>query len=247
MEELGILNPILKRKYNSIPHGVSYWLYFKRHLLEKTSVRKQFQLVLNYQEFRELVRNVANPLKYGPSFCRRKNSEKTNKRNMNDMIQIIWEYYLDLLHPDSPIYVADSTYGGLGIFLRNNSIITAKSLNHYLYGVLFEIEEFEELQENHYPSLFQAHQSKQCILCGPLSVVNHSCGSKLHFSQPKLMKKEEFEGLEAVYCQIIGAKSIMSDKGDELLLNYFPNCDTKPNFFGIACQCGICVRIELRS
>jgi hypothetical protein len=61
------------------------------------------------------------------------------------------------------------------------------------------------------------------------------------------MKKEELQGLEAVYCQIVGAESIMSGKRDQILVNYFPDCDIRLNFFGMTCQCGTCAQKELYS
>src|SRR5689334_5903150 len=147
MEELSKLGSNLKRKRNSIPRAVNYWLYFKHHFLEKPEVRTCFQKDLSYGEFRRLVKTKANPLKFGPSFCRRRTS-RTNKRNIDDLILVIWEYYLVLLHPDAPIYVSDSKIAsGLGIFLKQDMVRSAKEgsllFEKSLFGVSFEVDEAE--------------------------------------------------------------------------------------------------------
>jgi hypothetical protein len=76
MEELAKLgNSTLKRKprRNPVPRAVSYWLFFKRHLLEQADVRAQFEAApLNINDFRQLVKATANPRKWGPSFCRQR-------------------------------------------------------------------------------------------------------------------------------------------------------------------------------
>jgi hypothetical protein len=54
-------------------------------------VRAQFEEEsLDIDGFRRLVRAVANPCKWGPSFCRprRGTSAKTAKRNTNDMLAV---------------------------------------------------------------------------------------------------------------------------------------------------------------
>lgn len=64
MDELSKLGNILKRKRNSVPRAVNYWLYFKRHVLEKPNVRSLFEKKdLNINEFKELIKMHANPLK----------------------------------------------------------------------------------------------------------------------------------------------------------------------------------------
>ena len=37
-----------------------------------------------------MVRNKANPKTLGPGFCRRKNHEAANARNINDMLVVLW-------------------------------------------------------------------------------------------------------------------------------------------------------------
>jgi len=114
MEENRTLRNKLTSKHNAIPRAVSYWLYFKAHILEKPDTRRLFQQPLSKTEFRTLVKKHASPLKCGPSFCR--NRKGNAKRNTNDLLAGIWPYYLALLHPDSPFCVNESALGGLGLF-----------------------------------------------------------------------------------------------------------------------------------
>jgi hypothetical protein len=195
MEELSKLRSTLKRKpqHNLIPRAVNYWLFFKRHILERPDVRAQFEEEpLDVDGFRRLVRAVANPCKWGPSFCRprRGMSAKTAKRNTNDMLAVLWRYYEALLHPASTIYVAESdAVGGLGLFARRGAAVAmAGRLFHgHLWGVPFEVDEdtFAELHADDYPSLYRTPDGRAHILCGPLALVNHRCAAPLSFSLPK--------------------------------------------------------------
>ena len=58
-------------------------------------------------------------------------------------------------------------------------------------------------------------------MCGPLSLVNHACKSTLVFTAPQQMKKEEFYGLQVVYCKPL--VDFVCKKEEELCVNYFPN------------------------
>ena len=195
MEELSKLKSTLKRKprRNSIPRAVSYWLFFKRHILERPDVRAQFEEgVLDIDGFRQLVRTVAKPSKWGPSFCRQRRgtSAKTAKRNTNDMLAVLWRYYEALLHPASAIYVAESeAVGGLGLFARRGAAVAVagRLFPGHLWGVPFEVDEdaFAELHAGDYPSLYRTPDGRAHILCGPLALVNHRCAAPLSFSLPK--------------------------------------------------------------
>ena len=252
MEELSKLKSTLKRKpqHNSIPRAVNYWLFFKRHILERADVRAQFEEEsLDIDGFRRLVRAVANPCKWGPSFCRQRRgtSAKTAKRNTNDMLAVLWRYYEALLHPASAIYVAESeAVGGLGLFVRRAAaVVTGGNLfEGHLWGVPFEVAEdaFAELHAGDYPSLYRTPDGRAHILCGPLALVNHRCAAPLSFSLPKkivvapvtaaaatsvpatLLRKggislEEFAGLSAVYARATMRHRMA--KGQEVMVDYF--------------------------
>ena len=181
MEENQKLHSLCNRKRNSVPRSLAYWLYFKRHLLEKEEVRMCFgERPLDLPAFKHLLWRKANPLKFGPSFCRRK-SAKTNQRNIEDLQLVAWQYYLALLHPSSPVRVAPSASGGLGLFLREGVRVRAEAslFGTRLWGVLFEISEadFQRLRDLGYPSLYRS-----AIMGGPLSLANHQCRASLAFS-----------------------------------------------------------------
>lgn len=198
-EELAKVKDTLKRKpyhHNPLPRAVVYWLFFKCRILERPAVRAQFERepALDVAGFRQLVKKLANPQKWGPSFCRgqrRGKSAKTAKRNTNDMLAVLWRYYEALLHPGSPICVAESeTVGGLGVFARRQRSAAVKAegdvlLESHLWGVVFEVNEegFAQLQGCHYPSLYQGRHAY--IMGGPLSLVNHECKAPLAFSLPR--------------------------------------------------------------
>jgi hypothetical protein len=261
MEELSKLKSTLKRKprRNSIPRAVSYWLFFKRHILERADVRAQFEEgVFDIDGFRQLVRTVANPSKWGPSFCRQRRgtSAKTAKRNTNDMLAVLWRYYEALLHPASPIYVAESeAVGGLGLFVRRAAaVVTGGNLfEGHLWGVPFEVAEdaFAELHAGDYPSLYRTPDGRAHILCGPLALVNHRCAAPLSFSLPKkivaapmtaaaastvpatrlrkggCISLEEFAGLSAVYARATMRHRMA--KGQEVMVDYFGQEGRKKN------------------
>jgi hypothetical protein len=254
MEELAQLKNTLKCKphRNSVPRAVSYWLFFKRHILERADVRVRFQQAeppLDEDGFRRLVKTAANPRKWGPSFCRQRRgtSAKTAKRNTNDMLAVLWRYYEALLHPASPIYVADSTTG-LGVFARRTVRVDAGStlFTSHLWGVPFQVSEddFAELHASKYPSLYRKPNGSAYILCGPLALVTHQCCAPLAFSLPKKMPAppspasppaasraarrlgpalEEFAGLSAVHA--LASARCRVAKGQEIVVDYFGQDD----------------------
>src|SRR5690606_5331424 len=151
------LRPILGKKYHSIPRDVNYWLFFKTHILEKETVRSNFEKNLTVKDFKVMVQKHANIKKYGPSYCRGSaKSEKTHKRNTSELLSVLWLYYCQLLHPDSPLEVRPSPTGGLGIYLKNNLEVEEGKilLKENLWGVacLLDNEDFTTLIEEKYPS-----------------------------------------------------------------------------------------------
>jgi len=271
MEELKLLGPtVLKRKRHCIPVGIRYWLFFKRHILEKPQVRLLFEKELSREEFAALVKKHANPLKHGPSFCRRKCSRASNTRNTNDMLAVIYRYYAALLAPSSPIYAGESKTAGLGIFLRSNVVAKQGTAlwEEHLFGTLFELsseEEIEQLKAEGYPSLLEVprkqHQKKfppqhqqdtqptdqvqVFAMCGPLSLANHSCQAALHFTLPRSMLPREdgreFHGLQAVYAQAIPDRGFRGKQGRELVVKYDSQSGARDAFKG-GCRCSECVK-----
>jgi hypothetical protein len=106
------------------------------------------------------------------------------------MLAVLWRYYEALLHPVSPIYVAESeAVGGLGLFVwRGAAVVMGGSLfKGHLWGVPFEVaeEDFAELQVGGYLSLYCMPDGWAHILCSPLALTNHCCATPLSFSLPK--------------------------------------------------------------
>lgn len=251
MEELSILGSVLKRKRHTVPRAVSYWLFFKTHLLEKEGVRKLLEeRALTREQFRAMVRKHANPLKFGPSFCRRRNGS-TNQRTTNDMLAALWVYYEALLHPGGRVKAGPSPEaGGLGLFLREGrGLKEGEALfpDEGLFGAVFEVSREEELKEvegEGYPSLYRrAKESPSALVCGPLALANHRCGSPLRFTAPRRMeRREEFEGLSAVHAQ--AAHPYRGKAGEEIVVDYFPG--GAPLFEG-GCRCRTCGAKKKRS
>jgi len=249
MEESLKVKNVLKRKINSIPRAVNYWIFFKRNMLEKQEIRSLFEKELEEDEFRTLVKTKINPKIYGPSFCRNKSSKssKTSKRNIDDLLVVLWEYYRILLHPSSPVYVAPSNLNGLGIFLRNEMVFKKHEiiLKDFLYGVLFEVDEddFEELHKKEYPSLYEDGQ-KTFILCGPGSLVNHQCGSFLSLTKPRKMVKEEFNGISSIYIVANVDEKCKVLKNQEIYIDYLPQSEdfNETYFPKNKCLCITCLK-----
>lgn len=254
MDELTILKPILQRNRNkdsrprgdSTPRGIHYWVFFKRHILEEREVREQFeQAVLDQAQFRELVRETTakKPLPY---FCRPRGKIKpdTAQRNMREMLTILYRYYEALLHPKSLIHVVESKcVGGLGVCARDPAIIKEGNavFADHLWGVPFEVSDdnFEELHAKGYPSLYTTNDGRGHILAGPLSLVNHRCGSPLVLSMPRKTTRpisEEFEGMPVVIVR--ATRHYHVHKDEELEINYFVGGAV--SFPGGKCKCRVC-------
>ncbi len=80
---------ILKRKHNSLPRTVQYWLYFKTHILTPVCVRLALMEQtsssssgsLTKREFISFVKEYAPLNKWGPRFCRQKTSADCRKED----------------------------------------------------------------------------------------------------------------------------------------------------------------------
>ncbi len=229
---------MLKRKNNSLPRTVQYWLYFKAHILMPEYVRLALMEQtsssssgsLTKREFISFVKEYAPLNKWGPRFCRQKTSADSKKRRLSsvayEIISVSFVYYQMLF--TGPLRVQESSLGGLGVFMQEKQLtITSgdRILPQYLWGACVEIleEDYDELHENAYPSLYEARGCNY-ILVGPLSLVNHSCGSTNYFTQPcskhHHQQIEEFDGISFVYVRVTGEDDYSLKHGDEILANY---------------------------
>jgi hypothetical protein len=249
----------------AVPLPVSYWLYFKRAILERPQVRALFASAsppLDPARFRALVKKEANPAKWGPSFCRkgRGRPESTVRRITSDMLVVAWRYYEALLHPASPIYVAESRHAsGLGLFAtRTSRVAVGRAFAPaQLFGICFGVteEHFDALKSVGYPSLYW-NDAMPSILYGPLSLVNHECKAPLRFSLPRkidayrpratgeVVALEEFHELPAIYARSV-QEGYRAKKDQEITVDYFNAADdddkkTSASFFGVKCRCRTC-------
>lgn len=238
MEENKILRT--KMKDSETKRITQYWLFFKANILEVQEIREKFQnKILDQEEFRKIVRELRNPSSYGPNHCR--GSSESAKRNCRELLSVIYIYYLKLLHPSSKVYVADSKMEGtgLGIFLREpvRVPIVGFLLPYDLFGVVNEVDPKlkEELDKKNYPSLYK-NQTKQGILVGPISLLNHSCGANLTFASSNVTLEEEFKSLATIGVRAyFGA--FVGGKDEEVYIRYAPE---DRFFIGTECKCLQC-------
>ena len=100
-----------------------------------------------------------------------------------DLIAVLWRYYLALLHPESLVEVKASSFGGLGLFSRNElRLPEGVILPTFIWGPVWcvDIDDFEDLKKKKYPSLY-----RNGVMGGPLSLINHSCAASMHFTHPR--------------------------------------------------------------
>ena len=262
MNEKEALLPFRGRRSYSIPRTLQYWLYFKRHILEKENVRKTFQdlsLHLDKSTYRDYLFNLpdATPQCYGPRFCRVKN-RSTRERSLRELISITYRYYEALLSPLSPIEVRQSTLptGGLGIFLKKTTTLKLKHdqllLPKVFWGLALEINEddYETLVDSNYPSLLCGYRKKRYIIAGPIALVNHACKSSLCFTLPRRLIEpeilpEEFQDIPSV--RALARRDVELLAGSELFVDYFSKYsvgDSTVNVFGEDCRCPCCSRVK---
>lgn len=245
MNEQRALLPFRGRKSYSIPRTLHHWLYFKRHLLEKTQVREYLQRSphLDKTSFREFLFSCEDALPdvYGPRFCRLKN-RASKERNQRELVCICYRYYEVLLSPLSPVEVRPSNIanGGLGLFLRSaeedlttsTSTCTFTSFSHddlvlssVLWGLALEVDsdDYETLVDSKYPSLLCGYRGKRYIIAGPLSMVNHACKSPLCFTSPRQVidpeLPEEFANIPAI--RLLSRRDVSLEPGKEIFVDYF--------------------------
>lgn len=250
MNEQRALLPFRGRKLCSIPRTLQHWLYFKRHLLEKTHVREHLQRSphLEKASFREFLFSCEDALPdvFGPRFCRLKN-RASKERNQRELVCVCYRYYEVLLSPLSPIEVRPSNIenGGLGLFLRksgeeehstkstsSSSSSSSTSYSHddlvlssVLWGIALELnsDDYETLVDSNYPSLLCGYRGKRFIIAGPLSVANHACRSPLCFTSPRQVIDPELpeEFANIPAIRLLARRDVSLEAGKEIFVDYF--------------------------
>lgn len=247
MNEGDALSGLLRRKRHSIPLAVRYWIFYKRHVLEKAATRLQFmQKRLDYDEFTQLMTPL---LKASPA--RGRNKGKKWIENLNrDMMQVLYVYHKALLDVDCDWIVQEGPRG-LGLFAKRAFAWNESDHSKRLFGIVCDVseEDFSILQEKKYPSLFSSRNTGDGILFGCASLLNHSCDAMMRWAAPsKRGAPELFEGFNALRVKprlkprlVAGnkkKKAITFEEGDEITVLYgMRRKDFK-------CGCRKCSRLE---
>ena len=114
--------------------------------------------------------------------------------------KVLYVYHKSLLAVKVPWTVQRAANKRLGIFAKSDFRWTVAD-SKALFGIVCGISEndFAELRERKYPSLFSSQNTGSGILFGPASLVNHSCGAPASWSAPlKRGVPELFEGFAAL-------------------------------------------------
>ena len=227
--ELKILRSILQRKHHSIQRGVSFWLYFKAHFLENEKNRSILQnhKFLQLDQFRTLLRSLADPNKCGPSLCR-SNVLNSSTRAVNtlDCLNICYVYYTNLFFNNTTI-VGSSKISGVGLFAKSDLKEEKGRLFHEkVFGALFEVneEDFEELEKREFPSLYSSN-NQHFIMCGPASLFNNRCDHSLGFTDSLTNNNlrfrnphEFFADIPLVFVKVVNHFSVK--KNQEIFVSY---------------------------
>jgi hypothetical protein len=137
---------VIKRLYNTVARGIRSWIYFKKHFLEHEGNRAKLTSLphLDCDDFAQQVQILAPLVKWGPSECRNSKglSRSTTANNRKDLLHFIYPFYVSLLSPASPIYVATSKFSGLGLFIREPGAgeATKLLLPKFLWGYFVEMD-----------------------------------------------------------------------------------------------------------
>jgi len=229
MQENKALRHVVLRCNNSVPLGVRIWTFFKRFILEKQHVRRQYRKELSETLFRAKIRRLLR--RNGPIEARKNATCRgTSRRVERDILRVLYKYYKVLLCPKSPVCVGE-TKRGLGLFAQRD--ITA--LPRELFGAVAVLsdQDFSQLHVAEYPSLY-GHG----LLFGPVSLCNHECHCPFRFSNPISRGKPTlFEGFQIIRLKT-RRKTLLVKKGDEICVNYGMGKSRK----WFRCQCNRCMR-----
>jgi len=220
---------LLKRKRHSIALGVRSWLSFKAALERGAfgcSVGECETLKGFSQHYRHLVKV------YGPRAARRNSA--TGKRLCSDIIRVWFYFYQVLCSSQSPFKVQRTGDGrGFGVFATCN--VDYHKVRKTLLGFIARVdaEEFQLLQKHGYPSLL----GSSYILLGPLSFVNHDCGSDIRFSNHCRHSVDEMQGFPAIRLKQMLQQNQHWAAGEEIVVKYGYTLEN--------CQCHSCEKKKL--
>lgn len=229
MNENQALRRVVLSASNSVPLGARLWCCFKRYVLEKPLVRATYEVPLTETAFRQKVRPVLR--KSGPVELR--GGSRTARRLERDSLGVLWRYYLCILDPASPLRL-ESGARGLGLYARRR--LDTQKLPKELFGAVASLDEpdFDMLVDAKYPSLYQTGKVNG-LLFGVMSLVNHSCGATIRFTNliPR-GRPEGFDGFGIIRLKSNGKKRTWIEPSQEILVNY--GMRTK----GFVCECESC-------
>ncbi len=246
MEELGLLKPILMRREkggHKIPIALRYWLFFKRHILEKDQVREIFkqERLEDLASYKRLLMRHANVKAFAPRVSRRRGTQRSTDQAVHDVAVATYHYYKSLLHPDSPVEARRSEMLPQGLFAKKDlrgykeHPINLKELSGFI--IVLDPQEFRELAAGRYPSLFGQHS----VMIGPLALANHICHGKFQFSPAATQSEpEEFLGIKQV--RLFCVKGCTLSTGTEVAVDYHPDTKDRMEIFGGECKCPSCVQ-----
>lgn len=212
---------LIRKRNSSIPFGVIFWgsfitCIFKKKAIPQNLDRPRFAIAAK----RWLKRS-------GPKSVRK------SDEYIRQVIKVWWSYY-EKLCLSSVVEVKNTKGRGLGVFVRQQA--TLEEVRQVLTGLIawMDSDEFTKLKDGKYPSLF-CSGGDDYILFGPLSLVNHECGSLLRFTRPLKESNEEFPVITIK--TLSGRKTFR--KGEEILVDYFGG--SEPDFI---CKCRNCKKNE---
>jgi hypothetical protein len=218
--ELKVLQQVglLRKRSNSIPFGVVFWGSFLTCIFKKKAIPQNLNQAVFSQRARRWLKRC------GPREVRKSDAY------IRQVVKIWWGYYEALCL--SPIIEVKNTIDrGVGVFFKKQGS-TLEEVRRALKGFIAWVDEdeFKMLKEAKYPSLYST-ASGCFILFGPLSLVNHACGSSLRFSMPlKRVNEDSFP--EITIKQLSVSKRFGRE---EVLVDYFNG--EQPDF---ECCCGNC-------
>jgi hypothetical protein len=167
------------------------------------------------------------------------------------MLRALYPYYQVLLSKESPLLLDDSGPGqGLGLFAaKSTTVQEGKALfEGNLWGIPYKVseEDFHDLDDHGFPSLYHPGPEEYYVLCGPLALVNHLCAGHLCFSGLRQLKlaKHVHPLAQSRGIQTVARKRCKLAKGKEIRVDYFATdgqgCSAPVLFGGIQCGCAHC-------
>lgn len=227
-----IIQLISKKKMfkHKIPYGAKIWSWWKRYFLENEEFRT---LLLSKEELSKdyFTDRIMQCSKFFPNHLR------GNQRKILDFIKELYVYYCYTLSPSLPFESLIYPNKGLGLFVKQEERIEFGKIlfPNQLWGIIFYIDYkvFMELQKYHYPSLY-INNGNPAILCGALSLINHSCSSKLGFTKPITDVPDNLEDFFSG-CHIIKIKAVKDTTIKKEIFSWYSDN------LGFKCNCSTCI------